>query len=79
MYIYIYIDIYIYISNTKVAKSEHLSPLEKSVMALSEGLQQIQAEQVCLCLRVLAIAHMACCSCALFSCACVWMCVSIYT
>jgi len=29
----------------QVAKSEHLSPLEKSVMALSEGLQQIQAEQ----------------------------------
>merc|ERR1719199_356214 len=29
----------------QVAKSEHLTPLEKSVLALGEGLAQIQAEQ----------------------------------
>lgn len=29
----------------QVAKSEHLTPLEKSVLALGEGLQHIQAEQ----------------------------------
>jgi len=29
----------------QVAKSEHLTPLEKSVIALGEGLQHIQAEQ----------------------------------
>lgn len=30
---------------SQVAKQEHISPLERSVMELSEGLQQIQAEQ----------------------------------
>jgi hypothetical protein len=31
----------------KVAKAEHLSPLERSVMDLSEALAKVQAEQVC--------------------------------
>ena len=31
----------------KVAKAEHLSPLERSVMDLSEALARVQAEQVC--------------------------------
>lgn len=31
--------------SNEVAKQEHLTPLEKSVMRLSEGLQAIQAEQ----------------------------------
>jgi len=32
-------------NKSQVAKSEHVTPLEKSVLALSEGLAQIQAEQ----------------------------------
>eukprot|EP00293_Proteomonas_sulcata_P013032 CAMPEP_0184290460 /NCGR_PEP_ID=MMETSP1049-20130417/2699_1 /TAXON_ID=77928 /ORGANISM="Proteomonas sulcata, Strain CCMP704" /LENGTH=195 /DNA_ID=CAMNT_0026597617 /DNA_START=26 /DNA_END=613 /DNA_ORIENTATION=- len=32
-------------SKSQIAKSEHISPLEKSIIALSEGLQQIQSEQ----------------------------------
>ncbi|KAJ1471966.1 hypothetical protein T484DRAFT_1842134 [Baffinella frigidus] len=30
----------------QVAKSEHVTPLEKSVLALAEGLQQIQSPSV---------------------------------